>query len=388
MRKLASVQRIKSVEPIEGADRIELVHVLGWQCVAPKGQFNAGDLCVYFEIDSFLPMRPEFEFLRSSSYRNNEILGEGMRLKTMRFRGQISQGLVMPLNDVGIIRIDNGDRSDDAKDYVFRREGQEDVELIELIQTNAYNNLSAEGLDVTELLGVREWEIPERASTGGTIKGNLPRTVHKTDETRIQSMPGLLEEFKGLPYYITTKYDGSSHSISIDEYGEFHVTGHNYEYSDDGTSSFYEYVKNKEYERILRDFMKEDDSVKFLTVQGEFCGAGIQKNRLRLAQPDWFVFTVEINGKRIGMDELVSFCRRNGMNHVEIQEEGNDLTEVYPTAEDLIRRAEDVSKAKAYGGRQPEGIVIRPKTPVFSKLLSGNLSMKVINNKYLLKNED
>ena len=88
------------------------------------------------------------------------------------------------------------------------------------------------------------------------------------------------------------------------------------------------------------------------------------------------------------MDELVSFCRRSGMKHVEIQEEGNDLTELYPTAEDLIRRAEDVSKAKAYGGRQPEGIVIRPKTPVFSKRLSGNLSMKVINNKYLLKNED
>ena len=72
MRKLASVQRIYKIEPIEGADRIELAHVLGWQCVVPKGQFTEMDLCVYFEIDSFLPVAPEFEFLRQS-YKKNDL---------------------------------------------------------------------------------------------------------------------------------------------------------------------------------------------------------------------------------------------------------------------------------------------------------------------------
>ena len=85
-RKLASVQRIYKIEPIEGADRIELAHVLGWQCVVNKDQFQPGDLGVYFEIDSFLPIRPEFEFLRSSSYTKTD-LGEGFKLRTQKFRG-------------------------------------------------------------------------------------------------------------------------------------------------------------------------------------------------------------------------------------------------------------------------------------------------------------
>ena len=91
MRKLASIQRIWKIEPIEGADRIELAHVLGWQCVVNKGQFQPMDIGVYFEIDSFLPIRPEFEFMRSSSYKKTDIMGEGFKLRTMRFRGQISQ---------------------------------------------------------------------------------------------------------------------------------------------------------------------------------------------------------------------------------------------------------------------------------------------------------
>lgn len=387
MRKLASIQKIKSLVPIEGADRIELAHVLGWQCVAPKGQFSEGDMCVYFEIDSFLPVKPEFEFLRASSFKTNPILGDGFRLKTMKFKGQISQGLVMPLNDVGIVRADNGDRYDNARDYVYRSEGNPDVEMIDLIKTDSFNNLSMEGTDITELLGVREWEIPERASTGGTIKGNLPYCIHKTDETRIQSMPELFEEFKGLPYYITTKYDGSSHSIAIDDAGEFHVTGHNFEYKDDGTSSFYEYVKKNGLEEKLRDYIRAH-GIHSITVQGEFCGDGIQKNRLHLKKPEWFVFTVDEDGKRVGWVEICHVANECALKTVDCQETGSDLTATYLTVESLIERAANSAKYTiAYGSGQPEGIVIRPMNPVYSKVLGGDLSMKVINNKYLLKTE-
>ena len=387
MRKLASIQKVLSVTPIEGADRIEMVRVLGWQCVANKGQFKEGDLCVYFEIDSFLPIRPEFEFLRKSSYKSNEILGEGFRLKTMKFKGQISQGLILPLSEVGITIAENGDRYHDARDYIFTASDGTVYEMIDVIKPHAFNNLTLEGTDVTELLGVREWEIPERASTGGTIKGNLPYCIHKTDETRIQSMPELLAEFKGLPYYITTKYDGSSHSIAIDEQDVFHVTGHNYEYKDDGTSVFYEFVKKRNFEEKLRNY-KAEHGLDSISVQGEFCGNGIQKNRLKLVKPDWFVFTVEENGKRVGWDEICNVVNECGMSRVDCQETGSDLTLQYPTVEALIKRAEECGRyTKAYGGGQPEGIVIRPITPVFSKTLSANLSMKVINNKYLLKGD-
>ena len=86
MRKLVSIQRVWKVEPIPDADKIELAYVLGWQCVVNKGSFKPMDLGVYFEIDSFLPIREEFEFLRSSSYKKTDIMGEGFRLKTMKFR--------------------------------------------------------------------------------------------------------------------------------------------------------------------------------------------------------------------------------------------------------------------------------------------------------------
>lgn len=362
MRKLASIQKIRSVEPIEGADRIELVHVLGWQCVAKKGEFKEGDYCVYFEIDSFLPIEPRFEFLRSSSYKKSDLLGEGFRLKTQKMRGQISQGLVLPCSE-------------------FPELWYDPVEKMNCV-------VPCEGQDVTELLGVRKWEIEEKATTGGTVIGTLPYDVPHTDETRVQNFLDYTEEFKGLEYYISTKMDGSSHSISIDENG-FHVTGHNYEYKDDNTSSFYNFVKEKGYEELMRYWMRNHLNIKTLTIQGEFCAPGIQQNRLKLKSPEWYVFTVRVNGERLGLDEMTrvlfgsNFDAREGFKMVPIEERGWDLPSKYPTVESLLERAD----GEYPNGGKKEGIVIRPVNPVYSKIIGAELSMKVVNNKYLLKNE-
>lgn len=346
MRKLASVQRIWKIEPIEGADRIELAHVLGWQCVVNKGQFKPMDVGVYFEIDSFLPIRPEFEFMRTSSYKNTDIMGEGFRLRTLRFRGQISQGLLLPLSQFPAIPTDA------------------DI-----------------GLDVTELLGVRKWEIEERATTGGTVMGTLPYDIPHTDETRVQEKPELIQEFARLEYYISTKMDGSSHSIGIDENG-FHVTGHNFEYKDDGSSAFYNLINSRDYKAKMEAFMAEC-GLNTLTIQGEFCAPGIQRNRLRLTRPEWYVFTVRENGKRVGLNRMLRVCEALGMDHVPIEEVGNDLPKLYPTVEALLERAE----GEYPNGGKKEGIVIRPSEPIFCPLISASLSMKVVSNKYLLKNE-
>ena len=346
MRKLASIQRIWKIEPIEGADRIELAHVLGWQCVVNKGQFQPMDIGVYFEIDSFLPIRPEFEFMRSSSYKKNDIMGEGFKLRTQRFRGQISQGLLLPVSAFPEI--------------------PQDAEV---------------GLDVTELLGVKKWEIEERATTGGTVIGTLPYDIPHTDETRVQENPELIQAFAGLEYYISTKMDGSSHSIGLDENG-FHVTGHNYEYKDDGESSFFELVKTRGYREKLETFAKENSLTK-LTIQGELCAPGIQRNRLRLTKPEWYVFTVRENGKRVGLKRMMQVCEALGMDHVPIEEVGVDLPTKYPTVEALLARAD----GDYPNGGKKEGIVIRPTEPVFCPLISASLSMKVVSNKYLLKND-
>ena len=346
MRKLASIQRIWKIEPIEGADRIELAHVLGWQCVVNKGQFQPMDIAVYFEIDSFLPVRDVFEFMRSSSYKKTDIMGEGFRLRTMRFRGQISQGLLLPVSQFPEI--------------------PKDADV---------------GNDVTELLGVRKWEIEERATTGGTVIGTLPYDIPHTDETRVQEEPELIQAFAGLEYYISTKMDGSSHSIGIDENG-FHVTGHNYEYKDDGSSSFYKLVKAREYQAKMEDYMKVLD-LKTLTIQGELCAPGIQQNRLRLTKPEWYVFTIRENGKRVGLKRMLQICEALDITPVPIEEVGTDLPSKYPTVEALLSRAD----GEYPNGGKKEGIVIRPTEPVFCPLISASLSMKVVSNKYLLKND-
>lgn len=346
MRKLASVQRIWNIEPIEGADRIELAHVLGWQCVVNKGQFQPMDLAVYFEVDSFLPIAPEYEFLRASSYRKTDIMGEGFRLRTMKFRGQISQGLLLPVAAFPEI--------------------PSDVEL---------------GTDVTEQLGIRKWEIEERITTGGTMIGTLPYDVPHTDETRVQAEPDLIQDFSGLEYYISTKMDGSSHSVSVDENG-FHVTGHNYEYKDDGNSPFYELVKSVGLQQKMESFAVEN-GLKAFTIQGELCAPGIQKNRLKLTKPEWYVFTIRENGKRAGLERMLEICDRLQLNRVPIEEVGIDLPRKYPDIEALLERAD----GNYPNGGKKEGIVIRPTEPVYCERICAELSMKVVSNKYLLKNE-
>lgn len=338
-RKLASVQYVHHITPIEGADRIECVHVLGWQCVANKGQFQVGDHCVYFEVDSFLPVCDRFEFLRSSSYKKSEILGEGFRLKTLKFRGQISQGLVQPLS--------------------ILPEGEYEL-----------------GTDVTELLGVRKWEIEERVTSSGTVIGDFPYGITKTDELRVQSYPELIAEFKAVPaYYISTKMDGTSVTMYWKD-GKFGVCGRNYEYEDNDKCAMWRYAHEHKIEEHLRE-----NNIPDVALQGEFCGAGIQKNRLKLVKPEWYVFTV-VNmetGRRYPLPQMEELCKKLGLKMVPVEELGEVFH--YESVEELLERA----KGKYASGMNKEGIVIRPVEPVYSRTIEGPLSMKVLNNDYLLK---
>ncbi|HEX9972761.1 MAG TPA: RNA ligase (ATP), partial [bacterium] len=145
MRKLATIQKIKNLEPIPEADKIEKATVLGWQLVVKKGDFKVGDHCVYCEIDSVLPEKPEYEFLRPRKFR----------IKTAKLRGQISQGIAFP---IGAIK---------------------ELANVEI----------KEGLDVTEIIGVQKYEPPPAVMMSGQVKGGFPGFIPKTDEMRIQSVP-------------------------------------------------------------------------------------------------------------------------------------------------------------------------------------------------------
>lgn len=188
-RALATVRRIAALKPIPGADRVCTAVLDGWQVVvAVADGFRVGDLVVYFEIDSFLPPTPRFEFLRKSSFAAHPTLGEGFRLKTAKIRGQLSQGLVLPINAV-------------FPDGTAGRE------------------LRA-GTDLTAELGVRKWEAVVAAGDDtATPAGGWPAFLKKTDQQRVQNIastlwdasedPSLAHE----PFEVTLKLDGSSCTV-------------------------------------------------------------------------------------------------------------------------------------------------------------------------------
>lgn len=346
MRNLVSVQEIKNLEPIKDADKIEVATILGWKVVVVKDAFKVGDKCVYFEVDSYLPIEERFEFLRKSSYRIHPTLGEGFRIKTIKLRGQISQGLVFKLSDLGL---------------------NEDLEV---------------GTDLTDLLHIRKWESIEVVSEFGKMKGDLPDGISKTDETRIQSIyDEIMPEFKGLKYYISTKIDGMSVTM-YRKNGEFGVCSHQNEI-----------VRDDEIKSPLWDFadkikLKEKMEAKGydnICIQGEYAGNSIHGNQLRLNGFRWFVFSIKdlSTGKRVSLDKMIEIVKDLDLEMVPVEEIGDDLETKYPTIESLLARANGTYES----GRKKEGVVIRPVEPVYSSTLSAWLSFKVLNNDFLLKEE-
>jgi RNA ligase (TIGR02306 family) len=193
-RKLASVQRVIAIHPIAGADAIEAVQIQGWQCIAKKGEFSIGDRGVYFEIDAIPPDLPPYQFLWTPKGKANGSVPRPAkaRIRTIRLRGCLSQGLFMPLAVAGV-----------PEDTV-------------------------EGTDVTALLGVGKYEPPLPAGMG-EARTAFPRRVPKTDEIRAQSQPEVLSELAGQPYVITQKYDGTSATFLINpDDNTFHACGRNW----------------------------------------------------------------------------------------------------------------------------------------------------------------
>ncbi len=179
MRKLASIQTVNTTEPIPNADAIEKIRVLGWWVVVKKGEFRPGDKVVYCEIDSLLPERTEFEFLRANCYKPAQIdatgavtLPAGFRIKTIKLRGQVSQGICFPLAIVP--------------------EG----------------SLNDEDADVTDSLGIRKWEPPQTVGMGGRVKElpRFPAEDRRNPRTDSRKRPSRAQRARVLPHGEARRY--------------------------------------------------------------------------------------------------------------------------------------------------------------------------------------
>jgi len=349
MRKLASIQRIKNIRPIEGADKIEVASVKGWDVVVKKGEYDENDLIVYFEIDSFLPIRDEFEFLRKSSYKKLPDGTEGFRLKTIRLRGQVSQGLVMPIN------------------ILYNNNTQKFKELLE-----KEKNGDLIGLDVTEELSVTKYEKPIPAQLSGKVKGYLPSYIKKTDQERIQNLTEEFEEFKKYNWVITEKLDGSSATFYYKD-GEFGVCSRNLELYEDENNAFWTVCRKLNIEEKLTTYC-ENNNVN-LAIQGELIGNGVQGNKYRLNDLDVKFFSVfDIDNyyyyNPIAVDAIIHCL---DLERVPIL--NNFFMLESHTIVDLLKMAE--GKSKLNNKIEREGLV-------FVSSHDGNISFKAISNTFLL----
>ena len=337
MRKLATIREVRETRAIEGADVIELAVVDGWKCVTKKGEFAAGDAVIYCEIDSFLPVRDEFEFLRKSSLKVMDDR-EGFRLRTVKLRGQISQGLLL---DPSIL-------------------GRE----------------VAIGEDVTEELGIVKYEPPIPACLGGDVVGGFPAFIAKTDEERIQNLAADFDSFRGHSFYVSEKIDGTSFTAFVrcnDENGEqFGVCGRNWQLAEDESNSHWRVVRDLD----LRGRMKTLG--RSLAIQGELVGPGIQKSRYALKAPTVLVFNVFdiAESAYVHKAEMEAICREL------------DLPIVPPLGEMIVPDCLDAILTLAEGKS-----VLNPKTEreglVWVRGLGDDrISFKTISNKFLAKHGD
>jgi len=335
MRKLASIQEIKSLEPIEGADAIEKATVLGWQLVVKKGEFSVGDLCVYCEIDSLFPDKPEFEFLKP----------RGMRIRTIRLRGQVSQGICFPLSILPV-----------------------GFEI-------------AEDVDCSELLGITRYEMPIPAYLSGKIKGKFPSFIPKTDETRVQVLQKVLDKYQGETCYVTEKLDGSSATYFVNN-GEFGVCSRNLELLEDEENSFWKVARQMDIENKLRSLNGN------FAIQGELIGEGIQGNKLKLRGQTLKIFNIfDIDRfEYLPFYQFIDYAKRLDLPTVPILYTDHKLLN---NIEAIVQFA--TIKSSFNKDVWAEGIVIRPLVEKIDLLLSvenfnnGRITFKAINPEFLLK---
>jgi hypothetical protein len=368
MRNLASIQKISNLESIQNADAIEKATVLGWQLVVKKGEFKLGDLCVYCEIDSILPDKPEFEFLRERK----------LRIKTIKLRGQISQGICFPLTILPV------------------------------------RTKILEGLDVTEILNIKKWEPYQDEQRCSKQNGKImypkwmpqwvqriihkfkfireyyrqnsgqksfPSLIPKSDETRVQVLQPLIDKYKGVKCYYTEKLDGSSITI-YQINGKFGVCSRNIDLKRDESDKYWRAVLGHDLENKFKIAFGDEN----IALQGELIGEGIQGNKYHLKGLDIYFFNVfSIKKYTYGnIDELIEVCQKLNEKIVPI------LSNDYILSNSILELVEISKGQSMLNNTLREGIVIRPLIEIEDKelhcqLVKNRVSFKSVNPEFLLK---
>ena len=367
MRKLASIQRIVSLEPIKDADKIEKCVVLGWELVvAKKDNFKVGDLVCYMEVDSILPNKPEFEFLRERKFR----------IKTIKLRGQVSQGICFPLSILPKGKYAEGD---DVTDILGVRKHDPQAEFE---RKEAERLASIDKNRMTKFLKRYAWY---RSLVFKPTKKPFPAFIRKTDEDRIQLFPDYYEKWGHLRFYVTEKLDGQSATyfcVPNPKHGLFRkkwlfgVCSRNFQLLKPDKSSYWTLAKELNIESNMKAWCERHDTG--LIIQGEAVGRGIQGNKYVFEDIKLFVFNAFVYSNGItssfNQPRQIDICNELGLKTVDCLESSFDLK---PTIPEMVELAKGRS---LWANIHREGIVVRN--------YEHNISFKVINPDFLLKYQD
>lgn len=355
MQNLASVERILKIEPIEGADFIMKATVLGWELVVKKGEFNEGDLAGYIQIDTVVPEIEQFEFLRERKFR----------VRTIKLRKQISQGLLVPLPP------GKWNEGDDLTETLGIKKYSKDVELIEdrpRMPKKWYRKW-------WYILKYR-YLVKIFPSLKTFNRASFPKNlVPITDEERIQNMASVLEKYRGKDFVISEKLDGSSitiiHQRKWNGKSKYRICSRRFELfntSNEWHAVFYSTNFARHIQALVLEYGTSN-----IIVQGEYIGKP-QGNKYQLEQNEIRLFNIYVDGKRLKQNEFYQDCNCLGIPCcplIAIEALDFDLPRIISTAE---------GKSLLNKNTEREGLVFR--------CIEDGLSFKVISNKFLLKNDE
>lgn len=337
-RKLASIRKITEINPIDNADNIESAVVDGgWNVVVKKGEFKEFDFAVYFEIDSWIPnsLAP---FLTRDGKEPKEYNGvKGERLRTVKLRKTLSQGLLLPISIL------------DNYDYQLE-----------------------DGYDLTEILDIKKYEPPIPFCLAGICKGSFPSSFPKTDEERVQNLAKGWTYYNHIMYEVSEKLEGSSMSCGLLD-NEFIVCSRNINLKESDTNSFWIQARRYDIENKLRAFGYNN-----LIIQGELIGPGIQGNYYELSAHDFYTFAIyDIQlGRYISPLNRKRIVKELDLNHVPIINE--NFIPYGMSIQEVLEMADGKSDLKP--SKLREGLVF--------KSISGESHWKAVSNQYLLKHKD
>ena len=327
MRKLASIRLISQVLEHTNAEKLAIYIIEGWQVIDQKDRYRVGDQVVYCEIDSFLPINPEFEFLRRTSFRKMGVF-KGFRLRTIRLRGELSQGLIVPITVLG----DN--HSFDIGD------------------------------DVSEFLGIVKYEPPIPEYLSGEVLGLFPGYIPKTDEERVQNLD--YELLKMDTYFVTEKLDGSSCTMYLSD-NYFGVCSRNLELKESDNNAYWNAARRMDIENKLKNTGRN------LALQGEIIGAKVQGNPYQINHTEFRLFKIyDIDSKKfVDIPEMYAFADEHQIPIVPLI----DSDFVLPnTMSELLKLADGHSALRLESIR--EGLVFIAKE-------NKEMHFKVISNLFL-----